>query len=81
MARGNYAGVEGTKIVDFIFFNEVPLDRDVTYASFVCDLKPLKNETHRVRIVVGGDRLSYNDDPASPAASLLETKLVINSTI
>ena len=34
-----------------------------------------------VRIVVGGDRLTYSDDPASPAASLLETKLVINSTI
>ena len=34
-----------------------------------------------MRIVVGGDRLSYPDDPASPAASLLDTKMIINSTI
>ena len=32
-------------------------------------------------MVVGGDRLSHEEDPGSPAASLLETKLLINSTI
>ena len=30
---------------------------------------------------MGGDRLHYPDDAASPAASLLETKLLLNSTI
>jgi hypothetical protein len=38
-------------------------------------------EAYRIRMVVGGDKLLYPDDPASPAASLLETKLLINSTI
>ena len=51
------------------------------YATFVCDLRPLKNEIYRVRITVGGDKLSYDDDAGSPAANLLETKLLINSTI
>ena len=32
-------------------------------------------------MVVGGDRLDYFDDSGSPAASLLETKILINSTI
>lgn len=32
-------------------------------------------------MVVGGDRLSYNDDPGSPAAPLVETKLLLNSVI
>ena len=31
--------------------------------------------------MVGGDRLSYSSDTGSPAASLLETKLLLNSTI
>ena len=33
------------------------------------------------RIVVGGDKLTYDQDPRSPAADLLETKLLINSVI
>ena len=30
---------------------------------------------------MGGDKLSYDADAGSPAASLLETKLILNSTI
>ena len=52
-----------------------------TYASFVCDHRPLKTEPWRVRIVVGGDKLTYDEDTGSPAASLLESKLLFNSTI
>ena len=47
----------------------------------VCDIRPLKSEKYRVRLTVGGDRLQYPDDTASLAASLLEAKLLINSTI
>ena len=32
-------------------------------------------------MTVGGDSLLYNDDVSSPTASLLETKLLLNSTI
>ena len=47
----------------------------------VRDIRPLKSEKYRVRLTVGGDRLQYPDDTASPVASLLEAKLLINSTI
>ena len=47
----------------------------------VCDYRPFKNEKYRVRLTVGDDRLQYPDDAASPAVSLLETKLLLNSTI
>ena len=30
---------------------------------------------------MGGDKLTYNEDSAAPAANLLETKILINSTI
>jgi hypothetical protein len=32
-------------------------------------------------MVVGGDKLDFPDDPASPASGLLETKLLLNSVI
>ena len=47
----------------------------------VCDYRPLKDEKYRVRITVGGDKLPYHDDAGSPAADLLETKILLNSTI
>ena len=47
----------------------------------VCDHRPLKSVPWRVRIVVGGDRLSYPDDPTSPSCGLLETKIILNSAI
>lgn len=80
-ADGNDDGVEGTHTIEFILKSEIPQGRDITYASFVCDHRPLKPEPFRVRTVVGGDKLSYDNDAASPAASLIESKLIINSTI
>ena len=47
----------------------------------VCNYRPLKSEKHRVRLTVGGDKLTCDFDVASPAASILETKLLINSVI
>ena len=47
----------------------------------VCDERPLKKERYRVRLTMGGDRLTYDGDKSSPAADLLETKLMANSII
>ena len=81
LAQGNNNEVESTDTIDFIHHNEVPLDKKVTYASFACDHRPLKDEQWRIRIVVGGDKLPYDDDSGSPAANMLETKLLFNSVI
>ena len=43
--------------------------------------RPHKLEKCRVRITVGGDRLEYAGDAGSPATNMLETKILINSTI
>ena len=59
----------------------MPTGRDVTYANYVLEYRPLKTQTHRVRITVGGDRLSYPDDASSPATNILETKVLLNSVI
>ena len=47
----------------------------------MCNYKPLKTEQWRVRLVVGGDKLDYDNDTGSPATDLLETKILANSVI
>ena len=81
LAQGNVHGVKGTDTIDFIGRHEVPKGRKVTYATFVLDYRPLKNKKYRVRITVGGDRLEYEGDAGSPAANMLETKILLNSII
>ena len=81
LAQGNDNGVHFNDVIDFISQQEVPHGRDVTYATYVLDYRPLKEQKHRIRITVGGDRLSYPDDAGSPAANMLETKILINSVI
>ena len=47
----------------------------------VCDFRPLKEEQHRVRKTVGEYRLVHGHDAGFPSASLLEEKIILNSTI
>ena len=81
LAQGNDFCVAGTDTINFISPSKLPAGRKVTYASFVCDFRPLKSEQYRVRLVVGGAKLMYDDDPGSTATSLLKTKLLLNSVI
>ena len=80
LAQG-VCNTKGNDVIDFIYKSDVPAHKKVTYANMVCDFRPLKSEPHRVSLTVGGDRLDYDKDAASPAASLLETKLLLNSVI
>ena len=81
LLRGNKNDVNFTDTMELIPKHEVPPDHDVTYANFVFEYRPLKDEQNRTRMVVGGDKLRYHDDAGSLAASLLQTKLLLNSTI
>ena len=81
LSHGNDAGVEYTDTIEYIAHTEVPKNKKFTYASFVCDCCPLKDEQWRVRLVVGGDKLPYDSDSGSPTTDMIETKLLINSTI
>ena len=75
VANGNTFGIKGTQTLEFVAKNMVPNGKAVTYGSFVCDHRPLKTEQWRVRLVVGGDKLPYDNDSGSPAANLLDTKI------
>ena len=67
--------------MDYILKSEVPADCIVTYDNMICDYRPLNSDPHRIRIIVGRDKLECPDDLAPPEASLLETKLLLNITI
>ena len=41
----------------------------------------MKAEPHKLRLEVGGDKLDWPYDAGPPAASILETKLILNSKI
>ena len=44
-------------------------------------IRPNKAETLQVCITVGGDKLSYNGPTATQCASLITTKLLLNSVV
>lgn len=81
LTKGNKYGVDFTECMKFIPYAEVPTTSKVTHANFVCDHRPLKTKPWRVRLVVGGDKLNYLEDNASPTTTLLETKILANSVI
>lgn len=81
LAQGNVHGVKSNDAIDFIYFHEIPSHKKVTYASFVCDYRPLKSYPYCICLMVGGDKLDYEFDAGSPTATLLETKLLVNSVI
>ena len=58
LTQGNTFGIQGTNTMEFITKDEIPDKAKVTYASFDCNLRSMKKETHRVQMVVGGDKLT-----------------------
>jgi hypothetical protein len=73
--------ITGTGNIFFIKKANVPPGRHVSYAKYVCNIRPQKTETHCVRMTAGGDQLDYPGDASSPAVAMLDAKLHINSTI
>ena len=47
----------------------------------VCDIRPYKDNIHITRFTVGGGKINYTGGESSPAPSLIETKLLLNSVI
>ena len=81
LTQSNVTNVCCTDAMDFIRPNSIPSSQETTYANFVCDYRPLKPKKWRAPLLVGGDKLPYYDDAGSPAANLLECKILFNSVI
>ena len=55
--------------------------KDVTYGQFVCTVRPEKAERNRTQFVVGGNRINYPGEVATPTAYMLVAKTLFNSVI
>ena len=47
----------------------------------MCNVRPEKEEKERTRFVVGGDRIHYPKEVATPTADMLVAKLLFNSCL
>jgi hypothetical protein len=72
-----------TNTIKFICQHEVPTERmkDVTYGRFVCMVQPEEAEPNRMRFTVGGDRINYSGEVATPTLEMLVAKMLFNSVI
>ena len=75
--------VEGTDTFKVIRREDIPADRrkDITYSKVVCEYRPQKEDPHRTRITIGGNRICYPGDVGTPTGSLELVKLMINSAL
>jgi hypothetical protein len=72
-----------TNMIEFICQHEVPTEwmKDVTYGQFVCTVQPEKAEPNQMCFTVGGDRINYPGEVATPTAEMLVAKMLFNSVI
>jgi hypothetical protein len=80
LAQG-LGNTKGTDTIFFIHAHQVPKGKKVTYARFVCELRPHKAEIHRTRITVGGNLIEYAGNVSTRTADLTTVKCLLNSTI
>ena len=73
--------ITGTNTCKFIRHEDVPKDKNPTYARFVCDIRPQKAEKERTRLTVGGNLINYPGDVSTRTADLTTSKCVINSVL
>ena len=76
-----YNDMDGLNVVTFICRNEVPEGKQATYARYVVDYRPEKDEPWRLRITCGGDKLDYNGDTTTHSASMETIKLQLNDIV
>ncbi len=83
LAQGVGGRVTGTNTIFFIQKDHVPISRrkDVMNGSFVCELKPNKEEKHCIQLTAGGDRINYPEDVGTPTSDMTLVKILLNSII
>jgi hypothetical protein len=72
---------KGTNTIFFIERGEIPQGRKATYVKAVCDIRPHKEETHRVRLTAGGNLVDYPGNVSTPTADVTTIKTHWNSVI
>ena len=80
LAQG-YGEVDGMGVVTFIAKQAMPDGKTATYARYVVDYRPEKDEPWRLRITCGGNLLEYDGNTTTHSASMETIKCQLNSII
>ena len=74
---------EGTNTFFFVDKANALVDRcrDVTYSIIVLNYRPEKDDSYRVRLIVGGDRIICPWDCGTPTVDILTFKILLNSIV
>ena len=83
LAQGIPGLAGGTETIFFINKGEEPPDRwrDVTYGRIVMSYRPEIDDSYRVRLMVGGDRLTCQWNCSTMPVDMLRVKLLLNSIV
>eukprot|EP00804_Cyclotella_cryptica_P002412 CCRYP_004109-RA/>CCRYP_004109-RA protein AED:0.25 eAED:0.31 QI:0/0/0/1/0.33/0.25/4/0/631 len=73
--------VKGTNTIVFIAHNEIPPQRRRHLRTIAANYRPEKDDPYRIRLTVGGNRITYPGDRSTPTADMLTTKTLLNSAI
>eukprot|EP00804_Cyclotella_cryptica_P024323 CCRYP_015308-RA/>CCRYP_015308-RA protein AED:0.19 eAED:0.16 QI:0/0/0/1/0.2/0.16/6/0/899 len=81
LAQGIPGTVKGTNTIVFIAHNEIPPQRRRHLRTHRCQLPTEKEDPYRIRLTVGGNRITYPGNCGTPTADMLTTKILLNSVI
>ncbi len=84
LAQGCPGVTKGTNNIVYLSHSDIckiPQDRTVTYARIVIDHRPQKEDSHRVRITVGGNLIDYPFELTTRTADMVSSKILWNSVI
>ena len=73
--------IKGTDTYLFIHRHKVSQDIKVTYNLIVCNIRPQKKETHRVKLTVSSNKLTYDVPVSTPTSDLTRAKIHWNSVL
>jgi hypothetical protein len=73
--------ITATNTMRFIKLDQLPAGRKPTYLRVVVSYRPQKADPYRIRYTVGGNRIDYPGETATPGADQTTVKLLVNSTI
>ena len=71
--------VAGTETFQAVRYENIPRDRrsQITYSKVVCEVRTQKADPNRTRITIGGSRIIYPGDLATPTGSLELVNLIL----
>ena len=71
--------IKGSNCIKFIYKEQVPKGRNVTYSRLVVDYIPGKSDPNRTRVTVGGNLLTYEGELYTETTDIQATKMLLNS--